>query len=47
MVRKGNLAVIESSNISETGAATPTKNGLHACDIHTYLHEFFEPIPSD
>ena len=44
MVRKGNLAVFESSNISETGEVMPTKNGLHACDIHPYLHEFFGPI---
>ena len=45
MVRKGNLAVFESSNISETKKATPTKIGVHACDINPYLHEFFEPIP--
>ena len=45
MVRKGNLAVFESSNISETGDATPTKIGVHAFYIHPYLHEFFEPIP--
>ena len=44
MVRKGNLAVFESSNISETEGVTPTKIGVHAFDIHTYLLEFFEPI---
>ena len=47
MVRKGNLAVFESSNISETGEVTPTKIGVHAFDINPYLHEFFEPIPND
>ena len=45
MVRKGNLAVFEGSNISETGKVTPTKIGVHASDINPYLHEFFEPIP--
>ena len=44
MVRKGNLAVFEGSNISETRVATPTKIGVHALDINPYLHEFFEPI---
>ena len=34
MVRKGNLAIFESSNISETGEATPTKTGVHAFDIN-------------
>ena len=47
MVGKGNLAVFESSNISKTMRATPTKIGVHACDINPYLHEFFEPIPID
>ena len=47
MVRKGNLAVFESSNISETEEVTPTKIGVHACDIQSYLHEFFGPIPID
>ena len=37
----------ESSNISESGETTPTKIGVHACDINFYLHEFFEPIPID
>ena len=45
--RKGNLAVFESSGISKTGEATPTKIGVHALHIHPYLHEFFEPILSD
>ena len=45
MVRKGNLAVFESSNISETGEVMTTKIGMHARDINPYLHEFFEPIP--
>ena len=47
MGRKGNLAVFESIGISETGKVTPTKIGVHAFDINPYLHEFFEPIPSD
>ena len=47
MVRKGNLAVFESSNISETEIATPTKIGVHALGIDPYLHEFFGPIPID
>ena len=47
MVGKGKLAVFESSSISETKIATPTKIGVHAFDINPYLHEFFEPIPID
>ena len=47
MVRKGNLAVFEGSNISETGEAMPTKIGVHAFDVNLYLHEFFEPILYD
>ena len=47
MVGKENLAVFESSNISEIRVATPTKIGVRACDINPYLHEFFEPILSD
>ena len=47
MVGKGNLTVCESNNISETERITPTKIGVHACDINPYLHEFFEPIPID
>ena len=45
MVGKKNLAVSESSNISKTGQAMPTKIGVHACYINPYLHEFLEPIP--
>ena len=47
MVRRGNLAVFESCNISETEETTPTKIGVHALDINLYLHEFFGPIPID
>ena len=47
MPRKGNLAFLIGSNISETGGTTPTKTGVHALDIDPYLHEFFEPIPID
>ena len=45
MGRKGNLAVFESSGISETREVTPTKIGVLVCYINTYLHDFFEPIP--
>ena len=45
--QKGNMAVFESSNISEIGEVTPTKIGVHAFDINPYLHEIFEPIPID
>ena len=44
MVGKGNLAVFESSGISETEETTPTKIGVHAYYNNSYLHEFFEPI---
>ena len=44
MVRKGNFANFESSNISETVEATSTKIGVHTFDINPYLHEFFKPI---
>ena len=44
MVRKGNLAIFESSSISKTREATPTKIGVHALHIHPYLHEFFEAL---
>ena len=44
MVRKGNLAIFEGTNISETGEATPTKIVFHAFQVNLYLHEFFEPI---
>ena len=47
MGKKGNLAVFESSNISETGEVMATKIGVHALDINPYLHKFFEPIPID
>ena len=47
MVRKGNLAVFEGSNISETGEVTPTKIGVYELDVNPYLHEFFELIPID
>ena len=47
MVGKENLAIFESSNISKTKKATPTKIGVHACDINSYLHEFFESISID
>ena len=47
MVGKGNLAVFESSNISETREATPTKIGVHVRYINMYLDDFFEPIPID
>ena len=47
MVRKGNLAVFEGSNISKTEEVTLTKIGVHACHMNIYLHEFFEPIPID
>ena len=47
MVGKGNLAVFESSSISETEEVTPTKIGAHARYINPYLHEFFEPILID
>ena len=44
---KGNLAVFESSGISETGEVTPTKIGIHACYINPYLHKFFGLILID
>ena len=47
MVRKGNLAIFEGNNISETGESTSTKISFHAFDIKLYLHDFFEPIPND
>ena len=47
MVGKGNLAIFESSKISEIRVATPAKIGVHACDINRYLHEFFEPVLSN
>ena len=47
MVRKGNLAFFESSNISETEKVTLTKIGVYAFDINPYMHEFLGPIPID
>ena len=47
MVQKGILAIFESSGISKTGKAMPTKLDVHACCINAYLHEFSEPIPID
>ena len=47
MGRKGNLAVFESSNISESGETTPTKIGVYEFYINPYLHEFFELILID
>ena len=47
MVGKGNLAVFESSGISETEEVAPTKIGINVCYINLYLHEFFELIPID
>ena len=47
MGRRGNLAIFESSNISETEEVMPTKIGVHVCHISTYLHDFFESIPID
>ena len=47
MVGKGNLAIFESSNISETEKVMPTKIGVYAFDINSYMHEFFEPILID
>ena len=47
MVGKGKLTVFEGSSISETRETMPTKIGVHAFDINTYMHEFFEPIPID
>ena len=47
MGRKGNLAVFESTNISETEEVMPTKIGVHVCYINLYLHDFFELILSN
>ena len=47
MVGKGKLAVFEGSSISKTEKVTPTKIGVDTLGINPYLHEFFEPIPSD
>ena len=45
MGRKGNLAVFEGSNISETEEVTPTKTGVYTFDMSLYLYEFFRSIP--
>ena len=47
MGQKGNLAVFEGNNISESEETTPTKIGVYTFDINPYLHKFFEPIPID
>ena len=47
MIRKGNLAVFEGSNISENKEAMPTKIGVYTFDMSLYLNEFFEPILID
>ena len=47
MVRKGNLAIYEGSNISKTEEVTPTKISVYAFDMSLYLHEYFELIPID
>ena len=47
MGRKGKLAVFESSSISETGEAMPTKIDVYVCYINIYLHDFFELILSN
>ena len=44
MVGKGNLAIFESSNISETEKVTHTKIGVHGFHVDLYIHECFEPI---
>ena len=38
--RRGNLAIYESTNISETKEVTPTNIGVHVCYINPYLHDF-------
>ena len=45
MGRKGNLAVIEGSSISETEEVMPTKIGVYTFDINPYLYKFFGLIP--
>ena len=41
MVRKGNLAVFESTNISEIREVTPTKIGVHALTSTPTCMNFF------
>ena len=45
MVRGGNLAIFESSSISETRESMPTKIDVHAFDINLYLHKVLELSP--
>ena len=47
MGQKGNLTVFESTNISETEIATPSKIVVHTFDINPYLHKFFGLILID
>ena len=47
MVGRGNLAIFESSGISEIRKDMTTKIGVYACYINVYMHEFFEPILID
>ena len=37
MAGKGNLAIFEGSNISETGVVIPTKIGVHELGINPYI----------
>ena len=47
MGRRGNLAIFECGNISETEDVMPTKISVDVCYINTYLHDFFESILID
>ena len=47
MVRKGNLAIFEGSDISETKKGTLTKIVFQVGDINPYFHKFFDPITID
>ena len=47
MGQRGNLAVFESTNISETEEVTPTKIAVHVCYTNLYMHDFFELILSN
>ena len=44
MVGKGNLAIFESSGISEIEETAPTKIGVYVHLINPYVPEFFGPI---
>ena len=46
MVGKGNLTFFESSNISKTGQAMPTKIGAHAFDINPTSMNFLSLFQS-